>query len=280
MRTTPPASVDFAGLLPDLAPLRKTTVRLHPRRNEGLTPSASKMGGPIAWPADEPWPACASTACGCSGPLVPVLQLRREDIPSLPFPEGRTIFQLLWCPRDPEGLGPYCRAFWRSSPGIPRDTPERTDTAGDLVPRACALDPEQVLELPSMFELPVSQAARIHAIEEAEHDGHPVYHYLASVAPGTKVGGHISWIQDPSVPACTQGHRMVHLLTVASAEFDGGSWPRWCPTEDAHVWGAPFATRWPVQFAAGVMLGDMGNLYVFTCLACADRPIASLLQCS
>lgn len=73
---------------------------------------------------------------------------------------------------------------------------------------------------------------------------------------------------------------MEHLLTVASAEFDGGSWPRWLAVEDAGAWEAPYPDRWSVQNAAGLMLGDMGSLYVFVCRACEDLPIASVAQCS
>jgi hypothetical protein len=56
-RTTPPRPVDVAAVLPSLAPLARTATRLHPR--PGL-PSAhdSSVGGPLLWPADQPWPYC------------------------------------------------------------------------------------------------------------------------------------------------------------------------------------------------------------------------------
>ncbi|MEU7153522.1 hypothetical protein AB0B15_36730 [Streptomyces sp. NPDC045456] len=56
--TTPPRPLDVAALFPQLAPLARTATRLHPRPG---SPSAhdSSVGGPLLWPADEPWPYCA-----------------------------------------------------------------------------------------------------------------------------------------------------------------------------------------------------------------------------
>ncbi|MFC7892199.1 hypothetical protein [Streptomyces sp. NPDC057381] len=56
--TTPPRPVDVTTLFPQLAPLARTATRLHPR--PGLpTVHDSSVGGPLLWPADEPWPHCA-----------------------------------------------------------------------------------------------------------------------------------------------------------------------------------------------------------------------------
>ncbi len=62
-RTTPPRPVDVTAVLPQLAPLARTATRLHPRAG---SPSwyDSSVGGPLLWPAAEPWPYCA-------GPHVP-----------------------------------------------------------------------------------------------------------------------------------------------------------------------------------------------------------------
>ncbi|WP_175408812.1 hypothetical protein [Streptomyces sp. TRM64462] len=56
-RTTPPRPLDVERLFPELAAYRRTATRLHPRPG---TPSArdSSVGGPLLWPADEPWPVC------------------------------------------------------------------------------------------------------------------------------------------------------------------------------------------------------------------------------
>ncbi|POG44400.1 hypothetical protein BV881_26740 [Streptomyces sp. ZL-24] len=56
-RTTPPRPLDVEALFPELAAHRGTTTRLHPRPGR---PDAtdSSVGGPLLWPADEPWPVC------------------------------------------------------------------------------------------------------------------------------------------------------------------------------------------------------------------------------
>ncbi|MET9677599.1 hypothetical protein ABZY68_31585 [Streptomyces sp. NPDC006482] len=56
-RTTPPWPLDVEALFPELAAHRGTTTRLHPRPGHpGM--SVSSVGGPMLWPADEPWPVC------------------------------------------------------------------------------------------------------------------------------------------------------------------------------------------------------------------------------
>lgn len=57
-RTTPPRPVDIAAVFPEITPFARTATRLHPRPG---TPGVddSSVGGPLRWPADEPWPVCA-----------------------------------------------------------------------------------------------------------------------------------------------------------------------------------------------------------------------------
>ncbi|MFG2820952.1 hypothetical protein ACGFX4_16185 [Kitasatospora sp. NPDC048365] len=57
-RTTPPRPLDVEVLFPELAAYRGTTTRLHPRPGSP-TVSGSSVGGPMLWPADEPWPVCS-----------------------------------------------------------------------------------------------------------------------------------------------------------------------------------------------------------------------------
>ncbi|GHO93259.1 hypothetical protein KSF_033070 [Reticulibacter mediterranei] len=56
-RTTPPRPVDIAAVFPELAPLARTTTRLHPRPGNP-TSWESSVGGPLLWPIDDPWPYC------------------------------------------------------------------------------------------------------------------------------------------------------------------------------------------------------------------------------
>src|SRR5215208_4937386 len=103
---------DVAAEFPWLAERAKTTVRLHPRRVEHNLPAdASKAGGLILWPRNEAWPVCDLHSC----PYVTVLQLRRDDLPDVPFPEHADLLQLLWCPNDHDehGYAPAPRIVWR-----------------------------------------------------------------------------------------------------------------------------------------------------------------------
>ncbi|WP_338696186.1 hypothetical protein V2W30_12625 [Streptomyces sp. Q6] len=58
-RTTPPRPLDPEALFPGLRAYRRTTTRLHPRPGTA-GPAESSVGGPLLWPADEPWPVCAA----------------------------------------------------------------------------------------------------------------------------------------------------------------------------------------------------------------------------
>ncbi|MEV7526779.1 hypothetical protein [Streptomyces sp. NPDC091371] len=56
-RTTPPRPLRVEALFPELAAYRGTTTRLHPRPGSPAV-SDSSVGGPMLWPAEEPWPVC------------------------------------------------------------------------------------------------------------------------------------------------------------------------------------------------------------------------------
>jgi hypothetical protein len=54
---TPPPPLDISTVFPELSALAAPTVRLHPRAGRpGIR--ASSLGGPLLWPAGEPWPVC------------------------------------------------------------------------------------------------------------------------------------------------------------------------------------------------------------------------------
>ncbi|MFD4532114.1 hypothetical protein ACFWNL_14770 [Kitasatospora sp. NPDC058397] len=59
-RTTPPRPDDIVAAFPRLAPLARTATRLHPRPGSP-SPRESSVGGPLLWPATEPWPHCEGT---------------------------------------------------------------------------------------------------------------------------------------------------------------------------------------------------------------------------
>jgi hypothetical protein len=90
VRTTPARPVDVAAHLPALAPLARTAVRLHPRPGDPTTADSS-IGGPLLWPAGEPWPTCAEHAGPfLEGATVPDVMARR-----------RILTQAWARPRDP-----------------------------------------------------------------------------------------------------------------------------------------------------------------------------------
>jgi hypothetical protein len=55
--TTPPPPAELLARLPELDRLGRTTTRLHPRPAP-VDATQSHVGGPLRWPADEPWPTC------------------------------------------------------------------------------------------------------------------------------------------------------------------------------------------------------------------------------
>ncbi|MFD2467491.1 hypothetical protein [Amycolatopsis silviterrae] len=265
-------------------------------------------------------------------PMVPIAQFYARDVPELPFPDGTDVCQVLWCATDHEPhYGPLPLVRWRDSASV---TAVRAAPEPDLalveeenVPSPCRVWPERVVEYPHWDDLASDDLrARIDAWEKGKDWDY--YRHL-SVAPGSKVGGWISWVQSPEWPECERGHRMDHLLTVASAEAGSGNWETWMPLEEragrefvkqvrfALVNGTTTSTEIGLDeefdttathyslFAEerlavapetveesvvpadrsgsgrlDVMLGDVGDVYLFVCPRCPDRPVGVEFQCS
>lgn len=219
-------------------------------------------------------------------PLIPVLQLYARDVPDLPFPRDTDLLQVLWCPNN-HGMpwaGPHPITIWRRADtvaGPPVEPPasrfDEPHFAQDYVPLPCVLHPEPITEYPDIADLPGDLRERVQRWD-AEHDS--LYWAALSTAPGTKTGGHPRWIQDPEWPTCDCGARMEHLLTIASKEF--ASADRWLPVEDAtdpSITGPKFVIDRDCWAPHGIILGDVGSMYLFTCTNCPDRPLAGLMQC-
>jgi hypothetical protein len=75
-RTTPPRPVDIASVFPALTPLTRIATRLHPRPGSP-SPQDSSVGGPLLWPAAEPWPHCDSPHVGLN-PAISLADVRLE----------------------------------------------------------------------------------------------------------------------------------------------------------------------------------------------------------
>ncbi|MBI5231020.1 MAG: hypothetical protein HY876_02520 [Coriobacteriales bacterium] len=78
--TTPPRPLDITAHFPDLREHSATATRLHPRRGTP-TVANSSVGGPLLWPADEPWPVCTDGSTHYASALVrPATARRRHEI--------------------------------------------------------------------------------------------------------------------------------------------------------------------------------------------------------
>ncbi|MEV7519367.1 DUF1963 domain-containing protein [Streptomyces sp. NPDC091371] len=277
--TTPPRPVAVEELFPELAPLRREAVRLHPRAG-APTRDDSSVGGPLLWPADEPWPVCdeehwefeSNVRHEAPAPYVPIVQVYRADAPTVPYPEGTDLLQVLWCPYDHEDCAPLPQVRWRDSTAVGAALPAPPADPGaprEYVPRACAVHPEVVTEYP---DADLHEDRELYDVlrdrfDRLERETGWDYHYDLSVAPGIKLGGYPGYCQGAWWPECAGcGQRMEHLLTVASWEYDG-AWRCWLPVEDAGR--TPDEDEVP-----GLELGGAGGVYVFECRTCPGRPTA------
>ena len=279
---------------PQVIPFARTTTRLHPRKGSP-TVVQSSLGGALLWPAGEPWPTCDQDDFDehpdGGAPLVPVLQLFADEVPDLPFVEGTDMLQVLWCPFDHDPWSsprPELRWRRRSTIGTRLEAMPAPHEDADprYVPYPCVIDPERVVEYPT-FDLPRQVWSQIRdAVRQVETETGWQYDTDLAVASGTKTGGYPGWTQPPDWPVCQCGAQMQHLLTVASWEFSRGDEKRWIPLEDRPAmagWGFNSSVEHPwraLQNPAGLMLGDVGGIYVFVCASCPDRPYDYRFDCS
>lgn len=132
-RTTAPRPVEIAAVIPALASLARTATRLHPRPG---APSCfdSSVGGPLLWPAGEPWPHCHDSH---SGKVISLKQARsmqqdtvcdeaalsEDDYQWQDTLEDLTRFQQLYdpdpmLPEGPVAMLPVAQLFVRDVPGL------------------------------------------------------------------------------------------------------------------------------------------------------------------
>ncbi|MFC8918090.1 hypothetical protein ACFT5C_20200 [Streptomyces sp. NPDC057116] len=133
-RTTPPRPLDVEALFPDVAAYRGTTTRLHPRPGSPDA-SASSVGGPMLWPADEPWPVCTEAHGRGRGRRPADIHLERkvladawarEPLPGPTEEERRLVEELRREHRvtdaggtDPLPLVALAQIYRRDVPGLP-----------------------------------------------------------------------------------------------------------------------------------------------------------------
>jgi len=228
-------------------------------------------------------------------PYAPIIQLRRDEFPELPWPEGMDLFQLLWCPRvhffgNHPALGGQssgAKILWRTEASIqdPLAVWERSD---QQLLYECALNPEEILEYPQACEFGSEMDAWLeHLHSEVSPSSDPEdrdvgpqrwYSYNVATAPGTKLLGHPQRAQHEETPDCRCGERMKLLLTCASQE-------------DAHntVWNSQPFRRGPdrspqtlerVDNPFGFVWGGWSNAYVFYCNTGHALECGTLVQTS
>ncbi|WP_327734686.1 hypothetical protein OG749_13210 [Streptomyces nojiriensis] len=132
-RTTPPRPLDVASVFPELAGMSRTATRLHPRPG-APTVHESSVGGPLLWPAGEPWASCSLEHDAPFELNTPeeVRTLRRIRAREVWTDEDHAEVSRIYAGHDPsllpEGphpLIPVAQLYARDVPGLP--FPEGTD---------------------------------------------------------------------------------------------------------------------------------------------------------
>jgi hypothetical protein len=287
--TTIPPPFDITAKYPELIRLQQTGVRLHPRKHSGLPLHSSKIGGVFYANSPNEWPFCEEHDSHYIG----VIQLTKDDVPELGFPGDSDCFQMLMCPFDHEDA--FCPAVagrWLKFGHAPQESqnPAFREPEYSYTPTECGIHPERVIEYPDFDELPESLANRIQEdaslvapvrewLDEpdSESASRTAYQWFLSGADGTKVRGYPRWVQFPAYPRCPKCHHPTeYLLTLASWEWDGGTYHRWKPDplrrDDARLADG--------GDDHGMMLGDAGDIYLGVCRRCAGWPVAGSSQCS
>ncbi len=221
---------------------------------------------------------------GHGQPYLPLLQLRREDFPTLPFPRGTDLFQLLWCPHvhfaGPPDEQPGFLVFWRRQIDIEEPLLLEPPMPDGVELFECRLDSEYITEYP------VADSFEAHFRADLDHlltavarqppssggmswqtTGAAFYDEMLSAAPGVKLFGYPRWVTEVATPVCICGRRMAILVTIDVDE--AAAIGRWRPVEEA---------EW--QPSHGFSIGERGALFLFHCPICPGPRLQALVQTS
>ena len=286
MDPTLPPPTDPNTYFSNLSRLKRIAVRLLPTAAaRPLALSASKIGGMLAWPKAEAWPA------GKGSRFTPVIQLRRDEYPEISFPANTDLFQVLWPPsfgalfagRDPKGNQLVTATVrWRKL--LPEDqclpAPPALRAEPGYAPAECELHPERVTEYPSSFDqvFPPSFEWSQFPLPAEWRDMYDNSFRLfwdeeLARAPGTKVLGWGFWVQDGLFPpACDScGSKMTLLLSIASASVE--------LLNIRSRWGNPYRAN-RLEKSTGLELASSGYVYFHYCTTCPTRPVVTTIQYS
>ncbi|AUG77878.1 hypothetical protein CFP65_3069 [Kitasatospora sp. MMS16-BH015] len=253
-----PSVEEILARLPELAPYGREAARLRPERGEPGVGDSS-IGGPLRWPADEPWPRCPVQEDG--GPdgypaMVPLAQVHARDVPGPWWPDGVDLLQVLWCPVEhwdpPAGqadVSPVVELRWRRSAELlgvavagPPEPSERYEE--EYLPEPCVFSVERLTDFPYREELPPELRP---ALQQLVRDTDPEGKDVITRVAGWKLGGWPTWhLSSPGTPACrTCGDQTTLLLTIASDDVTDLVVGRWgdlriftCPTDHTHPFTA------------------------------------------
>ncbi|MFI0501952.1 hypothetical protein ACH3WN_03690 [Streptomyces albogriseolus] len=211
-------------------------------------------------------------------PLLPVVQLRTQDVPGLSLPDDADVLQVFWCPFNAHGADRHVgvHLFWRKASEVTEVMAEQPEPEvvgrAEYVPEPCVLHPEQVVEHQWGDLLPYSIRARLDEWEDWEDEDAVSYQFDLSIPPGWKVGGFAPWpVTGPEDVTCACGRRMDLLLTIDSREWDRGT-RSWVPLEDRLV--ADTDANTPTR----VVVGRGGRLMIFVCSQDWSHPHRLVLQ--
>lgn len=286
--TTGAPPVDLASVVPGIEAYARWTVRLHPRRGTP-GPRDSHIGGPLLWPADEPWPHCGvppDCYLDSDDPMITVAQLRADEFPEIAFPDGTDLLQILWCGSyhnlEYDGAEPV-RLFWRRAADVGpalAETPVLDPDPDRIVLRPCVIDPERVVEYPWYEELPPELLERLRAWDPQSYEEWfpPLYTELAT-ALGFKVGGGMSWgttdmLDDLTCVDCDAPLTMLLQLHTyewnPSPEMPDGTVTRWWPIEERGL--SPHTAEYEHACEpAGIWVGRGAHGGVFVCSAAPEH---------
>ncbi len=261
IRTTPPRDSALLDAIPELKPLVRVALRLHPRSSDEPAISESKLGGSFLWPADQAWPQCPEFRI----PMAAVLQLTGDHIPpQFPMRPGCDLFQLFWTPRATKAGPPHLVGAWTNRntlTDLAKNPPlERPDLG--FVPVPCRPFPERIAEYPPLPFMPKIMRDRIRDRKDKNLE-----QQLASPR-GCQAGG---WPRVPTdAPKCHICiHPMDYLLTIDSVEWTADNAERWKPAEDQNRDG--------YRRAAGFQFGSEARaIQVYLCKRCENWPLRAI----
>lgn len=255
-----PSTEEILARMPELEPYGREAALLRPERGRPGVRDSS-IGGPLLWPADEPWPTCSvpdeEELSGLpASAMVPVAQLYARDVPGPWWPANADLLQVLWCPNEhwdpPAGqadVSPMIELRWRQvaevsdALTVSPPAPVRHYEFGYL-PQACVFSVKHIVDFPYREELPPELQP---GLQQLVAETGPARKDVITRVAGWKLGGWPTWhLSEPFPHECeTCGSGMVLLFTITSDDVTKVVVGRWgdlrifmCSTDPRHSFQA------------------------------------------